>query len=507
MTAKQLTDSILQMAIQGKLVPQDPNDEPASVLLERIREEKKRMVKEKSLKKTALAETEINADDIPFDIPESWVWTTVSNIFTINPKVNGEDDDNAAFIPMEKIDAGYSSSFTYEVKKWKEIKSSYTNFANGDVAFAKITPCFQNRKSVIFCNLPNGIGAGTTELKVLRQYGETIDRKYLLYFLKSPYFINEAKFKGTANQQRIVIGYLENKYFPLPPLTEQHRIVERIEEYLPVITEYGEAYEEASKMDAELPDKLKKSILQEAIMGKLGTHDPSDAPANSLLDDIRAEKQKLVCEGKLKRKDVTETPVEDDEVPFNIPESWAWIRFGDLVSTSTGKTPARGEVVYWSSNDYPWVSISDMKQGEVVNSTKEFISKKAANDCFHNEIIKEGTLIMSFKLTVGRTSILGMDAYHNEAIISIKTYADNDNYTRDYLAYILPIIANSGDSKDAIKGKTLNSKSIYNLLVPLPPLAEQHRIVQKIEELYAEIDNMTVENNIIINETEETDNE
>ena len=227
MTAKQLTDSILQMAIQGKLVPQDPNDEPASVLLEHIREEKKRMVKEKSLKKTALAETEINADDIPFDIPESWVWTTVSNIFTINPKVNGEDDDNAAFIPMEKIDAGYSSSFTYEVKKWKVIKSSYTNFANGDVAFAKITPCFQNRKSVIFCNLPNGIGAGTTELKVLRQYGETIDRKYLLYFLKSPYFINEAKFKGTANQQRIVIGYLENKYFPLPPLTEQHRIVKK----------------------------------------------------------------------------------------------------------------------------------------------------------------------------------------------------------------------------------------------------------------------------------------
>ena len=164
-------------------------------------------------------------------------------------------------------------------------------------------------------------------------------------------------------------------------------------------------------------------------------------------------------EGKLKKKDLEETPVEDDEIPFNIPESWTWIRFGDLVFTSTGKTPARGEVVYWSSNDYPWVSISDMKQGEVVNSTKEFISKKAAADCFHNEISKKGTLIMSFKLTVGRTSILGMDAFHNEAIITIKTYADNDNYTRDYLAYILPIIANSGDSKDAIKGKTLNSKS------------------------------------------------
>ena len=133
-----------------------------------------------------------------------------------------------------------------------------------------------------------------------------------------------------------------------------------------------------------------------------------------------------------------------------------------------------------------------MKQGEIVNSTKEFVSKKAANDCFHNEICKKGTLIMSFKLTVGRTSILGMDAYHNEAIISIKTYADNNNYTRDYLSYILPIIANSGDSKDAIKGKTLNSTSIYNLLVPLPPLAEQKRIVAKIEQLMKEIDKLKV---------------
>lgn len=344
MTAKQLTDSILQMAIQGKLVPQAPNDEPASVLLERIREKKKRMVKEKLLKKTALAETEINADDIPFDIPESWVWTTISNIFTINPKVIGKDNDNAAFIPMEKIDAGYSSSFTYEVKKWKEIKSSYTNFADGDVAFAKITPCFQNRKSVIFCNLPNGIGAGTTELKVLRQYDETIDRKYLLYFLKSPYFINEAKFKGTANQQRIVIGYLENKYFPLPPLAEQHRIVERIEEYLLVIKEYGEAYDEAAKMDAELPDKLKKSILQEAIMGKLGTQDPSDAPASCLLEDIRAEKQKLVEDKILKKKDLEEIAVEEDEIPQQIIEGWEYVKLPFVTSLIDG-TKREGEFV------------------------------------------------------------------------------------------------------------------------------------------------------------------
>lgn len=491
MNAQQLKNSILQEAIMGKLVPQDPNDEPASVLLDKIREEKKQLVKEGKLKKKDLVETPINEDEIPFEIPESWEWVRIKDIFVINPKVIADDDADAAFIPMEKIEACYGSKFSYEIRKWKTIKSSFTCFADGDVAFAKITPCFQNRKSMILKNLPNGIGAGTTELKVLRQYAETIERKYLLYFLASSYFIDEATFKGTANQQRIIVGYLENKIFPLPPLAEQKRIVSKIEELLPKIDEYGKAQESLDKLNEELPERLKKSILQEAIEGRLVPQDPNDEPASVLLDKIRAEKKRLMKEGKLKKKDLEETPISEDEIPFEIPDSWEWVKFGNLVSTSTGKTPARGNTDFWG-NDYPWVSISDMKQGEIIKSTKECISQKAANDCFHNVISTKGTLIMSFKLTVGRTSILGIDAYHNEAIISIKTYADKDNITRNYLAVILPIIANSGDSKNAIKGKTLNSTSIYNLLVPLPPLAEQKRIVSKIEELFHEIDKLKI---------------
>ena len=136
---------------------------------------------------------------------------------------------------MEKISAGYKSDFTFDTTKWGTIKKGFTHFANGDVAFAKITPCFQNRKSAIFHDLPNGIGAGTTELKVLRPYGNTIDMWYLLYFLESPYFIDEAKFKGTANQQRIVVGYLEDKLFPLPTQKEQQRIVEKIEQLMQLL--------------------------------------------------------------------------------------------------------------------------------------------------------------------------------------------------------------------------------------------------------------------------------
>ena len=228
--SERLKKSILQEAIEGRLVPQVPNDEPASALLDRIRKEKAQLVKAGKLKKKDLEETPITEEEKPFEIPESWEWVRIRDIFIINPKVQAADGLDAAFIPMEKISACYGSAFTFEIRKWGVIKSSFTCFQDGDVAFAKITPCFQNRKSMILEGLPNGIGAGTTELKVLRQYGETINRTYLLYFLESSYFVDEASFKGTANQQRIIVGYLENKPFPLPPLAEQHRIVAKIEE-------------------------------------------------------------------------------------------------------------------------------------------------------------------------------------------------------------------------------------------------------------------------------------
>lgn len=238
--------SILQEAIQGKLVPQIPEEGTAQELLEQIRQEKQKLVKEGKLKKSALTDSiiykgddnkyfekigkqEIDiTDEIPFEIPTSWSWTRIHNILQVNPKNMADDQTKSAFIPMEKIQASYGSIYTFDVVKWGEIKKSFTHFADGDIAFAKITPCFQNRKSVIFSGLPNGIGAGTTELKVLRPIGEIIYRWYLLYFLKTPYFIDEAIFKGTANQQRIITGYLENMLFPLPPLQEQDRIVTAI---------------------------------------------------------------------------------------------------------------------------------------------------------------------------------------------------------------------------------------------------------------------------------------
>ena len=242
-----LKKSVLQEAIRGKLIPQLTEEGSAQDLLEQIKLEKQKLVKEGKLKKSALTTSTIfRGDDnkyyekigkkcvditeeIPFPIPAKWQWVRIRDVFQLNPKNEADDETLAAFIPMEKISAGYKSDFTFDLVKWGNIKKGFTHFANGDVAFAKITPCFQNRKSAIFHDLPNGIGAGTTELKVLRPYGNTIDRWYLLYFLESPYFIDEATFKGTANQQRIVVGYLEDKLFPLPTQKEQQRVVAQIE--------------------------------------------------------------------------------------------------------------------------------------------------------------------------------------------------------------------------------------------------------------------------------------
>ena len=517
MNGKQLKNSILQWAIQGKLVPQDPNDEPASVLLDKIRQEKERLIKEKKIKRDknasiiyrgednsyyekilATGEVKCIDEEIPFDVPQGWEWCRVSSLFQINPKVVAEDNTSAAFIPMEAISAGYGSEFRYYEKKWGEIKSGYTAFADNDIAFAKITPCFQNRKSVIFEGLPNGIGAGTTELKILRTYGETINRWFVLYFLESPYFIDEATFKGTANQQRIIVGYLENKLFPLPPLAEQERIVGKIGLVMPIIDKYSKSQELLDKMNVELNECLKKSVLQEAIQGKLVPQIAEEGTAQELLEQIKAEKQKLVKEGKLKKSALDSSIIfrgDDnkyyeqigancnditDEIPFDLPYNWCWCRFSNIVSMTIGKTPARGEQTYWINGKYNWVSISDMVDGGTISTTKEKVSDLAVKEIFSAPISEKGNLLMSFKLSIGKTSILDIDAYHNEAIITIRPVIDKEYAMRNYLFKVLPLIANLGDSKDAIKGKTLNSKSLANLLIPLPPLQEQQRIIERI---------------------------
>lgn len=246
MTGQQLKNSILQMAVQGKLVPQDPNDEPASVLLERIRKEKDQLIKEGKIKKeknpSYIFRGADNShyekldgiercidDEIPFEIPETWAWIRMGSLFAVNPRNVISDDTVVGFMPMSLLQDGFSNSHTFKERQWKDIKSGFTHFADNDVVIAKITPCFQNRKSAVICDLPNGYGAGTTELHVLRDYTKTLYMPYFLLFCKTHAFIQDGKknFTGTAGQQRVGKKFISHYLVPLPPVEEQKRIVQR----------------------------------------------------------------------------------------------------------------------------------------------------------------------------------------------------------------------------------------------------------------------------------------
>ena len=243
-----LKKSILQSAIQGKLVAQNPDDEPASILLEKIRKEKEQLIKAGKLKRDKNesfiykntadnsyyekigGETRCIDDEVLFEVPDNWEWVRLKNIIQINPTNRADDNINASFVTMKDIEAGYSNSFTFEEKEWGNIKKGFTHFQNGDVAFAKITPCFQNRKSLIFNDLINNIGAGTTELHILRPIAEYTDPFYLLIFVKTEYFIKYGitNFTGTAGQQRFPTDKLKDILIPLPPNYEQKRISEKV---------------------------------------------------------------------------------------------------------------------------------------------------------------------------------------------------------------------------------------------------------------------------------------
>ena len=241
-----LKKSILQEAVQGKLVPQDPSDEPASALLERIRAEKDRLIQEGKIKRDKYESViyrrdnshyeKLNGiercidDEIPFEIPETWEWIRLGSLFTINPRNNIADDTVIGFMPMPLLKDGFNNSHNYEKRLWKDVKNGFTHFANNDIVIAKITPCFQNRKSAVIHNLPSGYGAGTTELHVLRDYTRMLYMPYFLMICKMHSFIQNGmkNFSGTAGQQRVGKDFISNYLVPLPPVNEQKRIIEKV---------------------------------------------------------------------------------------------------------------------------------------------------------------------------------------------------------------------------------------------------------------------------------------
>ena len=529
MNGKQLKNSILQWAIQGKLVPQDPNDEPASVLLEKIRQEKERLIKEKKIKRDknasiiyrgednsyyekilATGEVKCIDEEIPFEIPQGWEWCRLRDIIL---GTNAGKSPNCEKRPKKTEEWGVLTTTSIQENAFlsnenKVLPKHYVINPEhcvryGDILITRAGPV--NRTGIV-CMVENNcdkliLSDKTVRIDYMHGY---CNPKFLVFVLNSS-AIHELVMSATvgmaASQVNVSQSSIQNTLIPFPSSKEQQRIINKLEALLPQIEKYNNAQNELDELNKTVKDIIKKSVLQEAIQGKLVSQLAEEGTAQELLEQIKTEKQKLVKEGKLKKSALNDSVIfrGDDnryyekigkncvditeQIPFDLPCNWCWCRFSNIASMTIGKTPARGEQTYWINGKYNWVSISDMIDGGLISTTKEKVSDLAVEEVFSAPISEKGCLLMSFKLSIGKTSILDIDAFHNEAIITIRPIIDKEYVMRNYLFKVLPLIANLGESKDAIKGKTLNSKSLSNLLIPLPSLVEQQRIVEKIEQL------------------------
>ena len=447
----------------------------------------------------ATGEVKCIDEEIPFEIPQGWEWTRIGNIFnhTSGKQQSGSNKNGGTpqkFITTSNLYWGYFILDNVKVMNFTE---------------EEIKTCSATKGDLLVCEGGAGYGRSAiwnydydiclqNHVHRLRPLVDGIC-EYVFYFMYLQKESNNLASVGTA-MPGLSANKLKSLLIPLPPTAVKNDITDILKKVFPIVEKYDKVQEKLNLLNSSLYDALKKSILQEAIQGRLVPQFVDEGTAQELLEQIRQEKQKLVKEGKLKKSALTDSVIYkgDDnkyyeqvgneniditeEIPFDLPENWTWVRFGQYVRMSIGKTPPRGETKYWANGKYPWVSISDMSDYGLVTTTKESVSEYAKS--LFGEISPVGTLIMSFKLTVGRSSLLNTSAYHNEAIISIYPFVDKNYQARNFLFHILPIISNLGDTKDAIKGKTLNSKSLNNLLLPLPPLNEQGRIVAMIELLF-----------------------
>lgn len=474
MTPQELKNSILQLAIQGRLVEQRPEEGTAEELYRQIQREKAALVKAGKIKKEKTL-PEITEEEVPFEIPEGWKWVRIADITELNPKNDLEDDLDTAFIPMTCVSDGFRNSHTFEIKKWGEIKKGFSHFADGDIGIAKITPCFQNRKSVIFRDLAHGYGAGTTELSIVRTINNTVSKEYVLWFFKSEHFISNGvkSFTGTAGQQRIHKDYLRLCLFPLPPLAEQKRIVAKIEELLPYIDRYEKAWSRLEDFNKRFPTDMQKSILQLAIQGKLVPQRPEDGTGEALYKRIVPLQHGL---------SIGKSELDLSSMDFDIPDSWKWVELNSIFDfvDYRGKTPTKiSEGVFL-------ITASNIRKAYMDYSRKEYISREEYLGRQSRGLTRKGDLLFTTEAPMGNAAICDLDECScGQRIITFQPYNDETIVPSLYMYFILSPQFQQQllDNCTGTTAKGIKADKLKHFLVPLPPLAEQKRIVAKLEEL------------------------
>lgn len=510
MTAQELKNSILMQAVQGKLVPQDPNDEPASVLLAKIRAEKEQMMKEGKIKKEPISEIYVDPsdnqhyekvgktvkcieDEIPFKLPKGWCWTRYHNILEI---IMGQSPDGNS-VSESNSGIEFHQGKIYFGSKYIGISSVRTSKPK------KIAPA----NSVLLCvRAPVGIsniadreiciGRG---LCALITFGG-ISEEFIFYQSKTLETYYQSLSTGTTFKA-INKDIVANTLIALPPLSEQKRIVNRTKEILPYIKDYELKCKRLKKLDDELPNKLKKSILQYAIEGKLVKQNPDDEPASELIKRIRAEKEKLIKSGKLK-KDKNESFIYrgsdnsyyekfqngkevciDNEIPFEIPQSWAWCRLSYAMSVYGGKRIPAGQKLVTEDTGHKYIRVTDMKNSSVSNSDVHYITNEVYEQ-IKRYTISCDDLYITVAGTIGKVGNIPIEfdgANLTENANKLITY-DLDN---DYVKLMMNSAAIQNQITEAttkVGQPKLAIMRIKSLLIPLPPIAEQQRIVSKIKE-------------------------
>ena len=519
MTGQQLKNSILQWAIQGKLVPQDPTDEPASVLLERIRTEKAQLIKEGKLKK-GQPTSHIYRDDegsyyekvgtkdpvcinheIPFDLPSGWEWCRLGNTSFI---IGG-----FAF-PSESI-KGQVGTRVIRISDFNDqgwVDKSIVRY-NGD----RLLTQYEIHPYDIIMAMTGGTVGKSYYIDTLpeRMYLNQrvaiirlrkIYPKYLNIVVKSPFIIDLISEIKNSTNDNISMKDMSNFLVPLPPLEEQKRIVARIEELMPLVEQYDKAHSELTRLNDQLPEKLKKSILQEAIQGKLVPQDPTDEPASVLLERIRTEKAQLIKEGKLKKGQPTSHIYRDDEgsyyekvgskdpvcinheIPFDLPSGWEWCRLGSLVDFRKNQSVKADEI----SKDAWLLDLEDIEKdtGTLLQRKRMGSTTSISNK---HRFIKGNVLYSKLRPYLNKVIIADEDGYCTSEILCLDFGLVFNKYAQVYL--MSPMFVEYAMScAYGVKMPRLGSEHGNNALYPLPPLEEQKRIVARIEELMPRIDKL-----------------
>ena len=517
MKAQQLKNAILQLAIQGKLVPQDPNDEPASVLFEKIQAEKEKLIAEGKIKKTKKTSDKRPLDvevDFPFEIPDSWNWVRLSEItYNLGQK---KPISEFNYIDVASIDnkKHILSNIINLVSADKAPSRARKIVQDGSILYSTVRPYLKN--VCIFHNFFQYESIASTAFAVLDVYSN-IFNKYLFYYLIS------SEFTDMVSKEMLGVAYpaindekLYKLYIAVPPINEQKRIVAKIEELLPFIEEYDKKEQRLTVLNQQFPEQLKKSILQAAIQGQLVAQDPNDEPASELIKRIQAEKDRLISEKKIKKPKVKSEivlrnglPYEiingverciADELPFEIPESWCWVRLGDIFEINSGLTFSKADLISKNIDSVRVLRGGNIKDSNInLLDNDLYLSKaKIKNDEYYLREFDILTPSVTSLENVGKFGLYreeGEKASFGGFVFCLRSLTKVSENNIFYIFYILQ----SGYVISKMKSLTRKSgQAFYNLgkenfkqiLIPIPPLNEQKRIVQKIEEVFSHIQSL-----------------